>query len=106
MLELPLSRDLNMDHKLELHYSSLGCTQIHAGLHPTKPVAHTGFQSKEATQGALLPIGTTNPNQHYHEVSLLIRIILEPTLNYTLQVPHCMICEHVSNPLGTGLGCS
>ena len=66
MLELPLLRDLDLDHKLDLHYSSLGYTQHHAGLHSTKPVAHTRSQIEEATQGALLLIGATNPNQHNH----------------------------------------
>ena len=66
ILELPLSRDLDLDHKIELHCSSLGCTQRHVGLHPSKPVAHTGSQTEEATQGALLLNGATNPNQHYH----------------------------------------
>ena len=37
MLELPLSRDLDMDHILEIHFSSLIFTQRHAGLLLAKP---------------------------------------------------------------------
>ena len=98
MLELPFSRDLNLDLKMKLHCSSLhkkwkldqsnkivasktyyltnnrasgnifflGCTQRHAGLHPAKPVGHTGSQTEEATQGSLLRSGATNLNQHNH----------------------------------------
>ena len=39
----------------------LGCTQRHAGLHPAKPVAHTGSQTEEATQGALPLSGVSFP---------------------------------------------
>ena len=66
MLELHILRDINLDHILELHYSSLGYTQCHAGLHPAKPVAHTRSQTKEATQDALLLSGATNLNTHNH----------------------------------------
>ena len=66
MLELCLSKYLDLDHKLELHYSSLGYTQYHVGLHPSKLVSHTGSQTEEETHGALLLIGATNPNQHNH----------------------------------------
>ena len=53
MLELPLSRDLDLDHKLEIRCSSLpssrgsgnifflGYTQSHAGLLPVKSRDHT-----------------------------------------------------------------
>ena len=35
-------------------------------LHPAKPVAHTGSQTEESTQGALLLNGATNISQHSH----------------------------------------
>ena len=74
----------------------LGCTQRHAGLHPTKPRDHTLPHTKVAPRSALPINGTSCPIRIHItlQVNLLIRIILEPLLNCTLQVPHCMLCNH------------
>ena len=120
ILELPLSRNLDLDHKLELHCSSLhhtkmqvrttksnssferkhttsqiasgnifflGCTQCHAGLLPATP------------RSALLLNGTACPIRiHINlQVNFLICLILELIFNCTLQVPHCMLCNHQVN---------
>ena len=68
----------------------LDYTQRHVGLHPARPVAHTGFQTEEETQGVIHLSGVSYPIRINitADVILLICIILEPILNCTLQVPH------------------
>ena len=132
ILELPLLRDLDLDHILELHCSSLhhtkmqfrstksNCsfqrkhttsqiasgnifclrgTQLHVGLHPAKPRDQTWSHTEVAPWSSLPINGTSCPIRILItlQVSLLIHLILEPIINCTLQLPHCMLCNHQVN---------
>ena len=89
MLELPLSRDLDLDHYSSLHHTQmqvkstksnssfqkkhttsqivsgniffLSFTQHHAGLHPAKPRDHTWSHTKVSPRSALPINGTAFP---------------------------------------------
>ena len=76
-----------------------GCTQCHERSLPAKPRDHTLSHTEVAPQSALLINGTSFPIQIHItlQVNLMICLILEPIINYTLQVPYCMLCNHKVN---------
>ena len=77
----------------------LRCTQCHVGLHPSEPRDHTQSHTEVAPQSAL-PINGTGCLIRIHitlQVSLMICLVLDPIIRYTLHVPHIMLFNHKVN---------